>query len=42
MLANITEALLNYYNKMKTVGWGKVCGNRRRIRRAHLGDEELL
>jgi hypothetical protein len=40
MVANITEALRNYYNKIETVGRGKVCGKKRRIRRAHMGDEE--
>jgi hypothetical protein len=28
--------------KIETVGRGKVCGNRRRYKRAHLGDEEWV
>jgi hypothetical protein len=42
ILTNITEASLNYYNKLETVGMGDVCGNRGRLKRAHLGDEERV
>ena len=42
MLANITEVLFNYYNKIETVGSGKISRNSRTFRRAHMGDEERV